>query len=427
MLQSLTMMKKKSLKSIFATTIASCLEWYEYSLYAYFANIIGLLFFPQHSPSLNMIYAYAVFAVGFVCRPFGSILFGMLGDIKGRRFSLALSLFVMGIATTLFAFMPTYEQVGILAPIGLIILRLVQGIAVGGNYGGAFVFAVEHAPEGRKGLAGSFTAFGVLGGLILGSLVSTIANSVLSTEELYSWGWRLPYLFSITATILAYYIHTHIDETPEFKILEKLNLKTKIPVIDIIKHHKGKIVQAVSILLLDAVGVYTLFIFFNTYMTHYLHLSSATALTINTVNMCIMVVFIPIFGYLSDKINPRTIIIGAALGFILLSYPLFYCIQSGDVTTIFLSQSLFAVIMGACYGSLPSNIPMMFHKNIRYTASSVVFNISTAFFGGSTPLLLTLLINNTDNLMSPAYVLITIGCIALLAVITVPQTTRGCK
>ena len=409
---------KNNIKSILTGAFASCLEWYEYSLYAYFATIIGQNFFPQQdSAMLNIVYSYAVFAAGFVCRPLGSILFGMLGDIKGRKFSLALSLLCMGISTTLFAFLPTYEQAGIISTILLIILRLAQGISVGGSYGGAFVFAIEHAPKNRKFMAGGITAFGVIGGLLMGSLVSTIISNVMSQDDLVSWGWRLPYLISISAALLSYYIHKNIEETPDFKILEKLKLKKRVPLTDILKHHKLDMLNSISMLLLDAVGIYTLFIFFNVYAEHYLGIPLNTVLTINTINMCIMVLLIPLFGYISDLISGRLVIMGAASCFIVLSYPLFMTLvnSSGNIYTVLLMQTVAAIMMAACYGSLPTTISMLFPKQIRYTSTSIVFNITIAFFGGSMPLILTLIIEKTGDLMTPAYALIIVGILSLIS------------
>jgi MHS family proline/betaine transporter-like MFS transporter len=317
---------------------------------------------------MEIMSAFAVFATGFIMRPLGAILFGYIGDRLGRRKALSLSVVMMAISTCLLGVIPTYQQIGILAPIFLVIIRLVQGLAVGGNYGGSFVFAIEHAHADKRGFAGV-------------------------------------------------YIQKNTEETPYFQSMKStISEKTSLPIMAIFKDHKQKIAQAMGFILFDVVGIYILFSFMTTYLTTYAKMPTQTALQMNTVNLLFMVICIPMFGIAADKFGYKKIMYFAATSFLILSYPAFVIFSEGDVLQCWLMQMFFAIVMAAVYGVLPVAIVELFPVDVRYSASSFVCNVSAAIFGGTAPWFSTWLIYKTELLTAPAFYLMLISFFGFIAI-----------
>jgi MHS family proline/betaine transporter-like MFS transporter len=406
-------------KNIAAGALATMFEWYDYAVYGYFAVIIGKNFFPHADKIMEIMSAFAVFATGFIMRPFGAIFFGYIGDRLGRRKALSLSVVMMAIATCLLGVIPTYQQIGILAPIVLVIIRLVQGLALGGNYGGSFVFAIEHAHANKRGFAGSLTMVGVIVGFLLGSGMAVIFSKLLSEADLQEWGWRIPFLLGLVALFVGVYIQNHTEETADFKSKKSsTNEAAQLPIITIFKQYKKNIAQAMGFLLFDLVGFHVLFSFMTTYLTTYAKMPLQVALQINTANLFCMVLCIPIFGMAADRVGYKKIMYFVALSFLILSYPAFVIFSQGNVVQCWLMQLLFAIVMAAVYGVLPVAIVELFPVDVRYSASSFVCNISAAIFGGTAPWFSTWLIYKTELLTAPAFYLILIsifGCVAIQA------------
>lgn len=419
-MQNTSATTQSSHKNIVAGALATMFEWYDYAVYGYFAVIIGKKFFPSDTNAIiEIMSAFAVFATGFVMRPFGAILFGYIGDKLGRRKALSLSVILMAVATCLLGVIPTYQQIGISASILLVLIRLVQGLALGGNYGGSFVFAIEHAPPNKRGFAGSLTMVGVTVGFFLGSAISVIFSNVLSENALQEWGWRIPFLLGLIALFVGIYIQKHTDETPEFKNKQLLaDKETKLPIVVIFKKYKQKIAQAMGFILFDMVGMYILFSFMTTYLTTYAKMPMSTALQMNTINLLCMTLCVPLFGMAADRMGYKKIMYFVAGSFLIFAYPAFIIFSQGNVLFCWLMQLLFAVVMGAVYGVLPVAITELFPLEIRYSASSFVCNVSAAIFGGTAPWLATWLIYKTNLLTAPAFYLILISIFGLIAIRT---------
>lgn len=404
-------------KNIAAGALATMFEWYDYAVYGYFAVIVGKNFFPHVDKTLEVMSAFAVFATGFIMRPLGAILFGYIGDRLGRRKALSLSVVMMAISTCMIGVIPTYHQIGILAPIFLVIIRLVQGLAVGGNYGGSFVFAIEHAQSNKKGFAGSLVMIGVIVGFLLGSAIAVIFSNTLSENDLQEWGWRIPFLLGLIALFAGFYIQKHTEETPYFQSMQNtISERTTLPITAVFKEHKHKIFQAMGFILFDVVGIYVLFSFITTYLTTYTKIPMHTALQMNTVNLLCMVLCIPIFGIAADKFGYKKIMYFAAFSFLILSYPAFVIFSQGDVVQCWLMQLLFAIVMAAVYGVLPVAVVELFPVDVRYSASSFVCNLSAAIFGGTAPWFSTWLIYKTKLLTAPAFYLILISIFGFIAI-----------
>lgn len=408
---------KSSHKNIIAGSLATLFEWYDYAVYGYFAVIIGENFFPNADKITEIMSAFAVFATGFIMRPLGSILFGYIGDRLGRRKALSLSVFMMAIATCLLGIIPTYKEIGILAPIILVIIRLFQGLAVGGNYGGSFVFAIEHAHPNKKGFAGSLVAVGVIIGFLLGSAMAVLFSKILSQHDLQEWGWRIPFLLGLIALFAGIYIQKNTEETPYFQTMKAtIHKRTQLPITVIFKEQKQKVAQAIGFILFDVVGIYIFFSFITTYLTTYTKIPSDTALQMNTINLLCMVLCIPLFGIAADRFGYKKIMYFAAASFLMFSYPAFAIFSQGNILQCWLMQLFFAIVMAAVYGVLPVAIVELFPADVRYSASSFVCNMSAAIFGGTAPWFSTWLIYKTDLLTAPAFYLILVSIVGFAAI-----------
>jgi len=418
----ITIYNKNLIRTITAGAIGNVLEWYDFALYGYLAPIIADLFFPSDDPAISLIKTFGVFAAGFFMRPLGSLVFGHIGDKFGRKQALALSILVMAIATTLIGLLPTYQQIGIWAAVLLTILRLFQGLSVGGEYTTSVSFLVEHAPPNRRGLIGSFGLFGAVLGILLGSAVGAVITGFMDKESLYSFGWRLAFLVGIPLGILGFYIRRKIEETPGFKEIEEAEEIARFPLLETLKIAPKEFLKNVGLSTLQAVSFYVLFVYLTTYYSKILGIPFSKALTINTISMVVLVIFIPIMAFLSDLIGRKKIIISSILMLVILAYPLFLLISSGDISKILIAHMTFAFITSGFMGTVPTVLVEMFPTKIRNTAYSVGYNLALALFGGTAPLVVTYLIKTTGDLMAPAYYLIAAALLALFIALTLKET-----
>ena len=399
-------------KALIFGSLSSAFEWYDYALFGYFAALIGQQFFPATDPLTSLLSSFAVFASGFAMRPLGALLFGYIGDRLGRNKALILSLILMAIPTTALGLLPTYESIGIAASYGLVIIRLLQGLAVGGNYGGSFIFTIEHAPVGRKGMAGSLAMFGTLGGLFLGSGVAALMETIFSQDVLRSYGWRFAFIMGGISALLAYFIRHHIPEVrPESNESDE-----QAPITVVVHSHLGALLKSIGIILLDGVGVYVLFVFMTTFAQVFLNLPHNAVLLINTLTMGSLVLTIPFFGWLGDRVGQKVILKTVSLAFMILSLPLYlWLTKAPSLTVLAVLQVIFSIVIGAAYGALPAAVVGAFPHHIRYTACSIAFNVSVALFGGTAPFIATTLIQKTNSLLVPAFMLMIVGAVSFIS------------
>ncbi len=404
------MSSKMNIKPLLFGSLATAFEWYDYALFGYFARIISQQFYPSADPVTSLLSTFAVFASGFAMRPLGAIFYGYIGDRVGRKYALAASLLTMAAPTTLLGLLPSYDSIGIWASVGLVLIRLFQGLAVGGNYGGSFIFVIENAPVHRQGFAGSLASFGTLGGLFLGSGAATLMTAMMSTENLESFGWRIPFLLGSLSAVVGLAIRKYVPEQ------QSQPSKDQLPIREVLTHHRASLLRSMGIILLDGVGVYVLFVFMTTYATLFLKMPEESVLFWNTVSMGALVIFIPFFGWLGDKIGAKTVLAGVCLGFTLLAWPLYsWLIDSRSLMALASLQLIFSCLMGAAYGTLPILVTRAFPAHVRYTAAGVSFNVCVAVFGGTAPYVVTSLINTTQNLYVPAIAVVLVGCLAGLS------------
>lgn len=394
------------------------LEWYDFAVFGFLAPVIGTLFFPEDDAMAGLLKTYGVFAVGYLMRPLGGVVFGIIGDKYGRKKALQLSIFMMAIPTVLVGCLPTHEQVGVTATILLILLRLLQGISVGGELIGSVSFLVELAPPGKKGMQGSWTQFSAIGGVLFGSLVVTIMNTMLGDAFMLAWGWRIPFLAGILILAIGLWLRKGLVESPEFLKEQETESLLQSPLQEVLMKTPGRVLQLISIILLFTTGFYMLFVWMPTYLSKIITPPIDQAQMLNSVSMVLLVCVIPMAGAFSDRVGRKTILLAASLGIGIVVYPLFNLIDQGNLLTTFGAQLVFAVLLGLCLGPLPALMTEMFPTRNRYTGIGISYNLVVALFGGTSPLVCTWLIQETGDLASPAIYLVVLSTISIIGLLS---------
>jgi MHS family proline/betaine transporter-like MFS transporter len=396
--------------------IGNALEWYDFALYGYFATTIGSLFFPKFSTFASLMATFGIFAAGFIMRPLGGLIFGHIGDKIGRKNALLWSIYLMAIPTTLIGLLPTYEQIGWLAPLLLTLIRLAQGLSMGGEFTGSMVFVVEHAQQHNRGIYGSWVIFSLLLGILVGSATATFTCYFLSPEELLNWGWRVPFLLSIIGGFVGSAMRRMIKEPPQFAKAKELHKEHSTPLVELFKTHLKTIAYVVTIELTLSIGFYLIVTFMNNFLTALLNFNMVTSLMMTTISMFAMGLAIPLSGWLSDKIGRKPVLISSALAFVAFAYPLFMALEGSFSLALFAQISL-SFIMGVFFAPIPATLVELFPMSVRYSGLAISHSISMAVFGGSAPLIATWLIHLTGNNAAPALYLSMASFIAAVALL----------
>jgi MHS family proline/betaine transporter-like MFS transporter len=408
--------------AIVAGVIGNVLEWYDFAVYGFLVSTISHLFFPAGDPIVSILLTFAVFGVGFVMRPVGSILFGIYGDRYGRRKALSAVIFLMAFSTLAIGLLPTYAQVGVLAPLLLVITRLIQGLSAGGEWGGSTAYLVEFAKEGRRGFVGSWQQVSVGAGFLLGSATAALFNAVLTPEELVSWGWRVPFILGLFVGLLGAYLRWGLDDTPAYTRIEQSGDVAQSPLAEAITQYPRETLTAFGITLHNTVAYYIALIYMTGYMVTVSKLPQPTALWIGTFCLAVFVVLIPFMGALSDRIGRKPLLMASCVGYALLGYPLFVMASSGDVTKAFIAQLAMVVMLAPYAGACPAAYSELFPTRVRYTALSIGYNTAVAIFGGFAPFIATFLIRETGNPLSPSFYVIAAAIITFIVLTRIKET-----
>jgi MHS family proline/betaine transporter-like MFS transporter len=409
-------------RAVIAGTIGNVLEWYDFGVYGYFATTISQLFFPGEDKTISLLKAFAVFGVGFVMRPVGSILFGIYGDRYGRRLALSAVIFLMAFSTLAIGLLPTYAQAGVLAPILLVIARLLQGLSAGGEWGGSTSYIVEYATEGRRGFIGSWQQVSVGSGFLLGSLSAALISSTLSSEAFLSWGWRIPFLLGVLVGAVGAYLRWRLSETPKFTEIEQHGEVARAPLSEAFAKYRRETLTIFGLTLHNTVAYYIPIIYMTSYIVSVAKLAPSSALWIGTSCLVVFVVLIPIWGALSDRIGRKPLLLLSSGGYIILSYPLFMMASSGSAALALAAQMTMIVFLSFFSGACPATYSEILPTRVRYTALSIGYNIAVAVFGGFAPFIATWLISVTGSNLAPAYYLIAAAIITFFVVLSIRET-----
>ncbi|WP_411734549.1 MFS transporter [Paeniglutamicibacter sp.] len=416
--------KKTRTKVVAASFIGNFVEWFDYAVYGYLAVTITAVFFPDSDPATGLMLTFALFAISFLVRPLGGFVWGHLGDKIGRREALSWSILIMSAATFCIALIPSYNTIGIWAPILLLIIRVVQGFSASGEYAGASAFLVEYAPANRRGLYAAVVPASTAAGLLLGSLLAALLTGMLEPEQMQSWGWRLPFLLAAPMGLIGRYIRTKLEDSPIFKELAKEDNAVKAPVSSLFKNHWRQLIQAVGAVLLNAVGFYLILSYMPTHLSQNIGLSETASYVATTVALTTYIGFIFVVGMLSDRFGRKKVLMSASILFVVLTVPAFMLLETGNFLIVVLVQILLGAMLSLNDGTLPSYLAEMFPTRVRYSGFAVSFNLSNALFGGTAPFVATVLIASSGTDLAPGWYLMGAAVISLVAVAFSVETSK---
>jgi MFS transporter, MHS family, shikimate and dehydroshikimate transport protein len=413
-----------------ASFIGTAVEWYDFFLYGTAAALVfNRLFFPSFDPLMGTLAAFATFAVGFIARPLGGVIFGHFGDKLGRKSMLSATLMIMGAATFAIGLLPTYERVGVWAPVLLVVLRVLQGFGLGGEWGGAVLMAVEHAPSNRRGFYGSWPQMGAPAGLLVANAVFSIFSR--NEEQFLAWGWRVPFLFSAVLIGIGVFIRMSVAESPAFQALKAeekkkaANAGPKLPALEALRTYPKQILLAMGARFAENGFFYIITTFVLTYGTGQLGLERSTMLQAVLVATAIHLVAIPSFGALSDIFGRRPVYLGGALGCALLAFPFFWLIDTKSTGLIVLAITLGIIAHAAMYGPQASFFSELFGTRVRYSGASLGYQLASVFAGGLSPLVATALLKESGGKAWPVSLyMVGLAIVTLVSVYLSAETFR---
>ena len=409
---------RKNKKVLIASLTGSSIEWFDYFLYGTAAALVfNKLFFPMVDPVLGLIFSYLSFSLTFFIRPVGGVIFAHIGDRIGRKKTLVLTLSLMGGATVMIGLLPTYEMIGIWAPILLILMRIIQGIGIGGEWGGALLLAYEYAPEKRKGFFGSIPQAGVTIGMLMATFIVSLMT-LFSEEAFLSWGWRIPFLLSSVLVMLGLWIRKDIDETPEFKKVKQAGRVAKAPLRDTLKHHWREVLIAAGLKVVETAPFYIFSTFVVSYATATLTYQKSQALEAVTLGALVATIMIPLMGLLSDKVGRQRMYAVSVFILGLFIVPWFMLLNTGTTWGIVLATVIaFGILWAPVTAVLGTLCSEIFSANVRYTGITLGYQLGAALAGGTAPLIATGLLASYGGDWVPVawYLAITVA-ISLLAI-----------
>jgi len=407
-----------------ASLIGTTIEWYDFFLYNTAAALVfNKLFFPTFDPFVGTLLAFSTYAVGFAARPIGGIVIGHYGDRVGRKSMLVLTLIMMGVATATIGLLPTYNTIGVWAPITLVLLRVVQGFGVGGQWGGAVLMAVEHAPPGRRGYYGSWPQIGVPAGLLTSTIIFT-AFSTRPAEEFMSWGWRIPFLCSIVLVGVGLFIRMKILETPIFAKVKDTKSASKQPVLEVLQKYPKQVLQAAGARCAENGSFYIYSVFMLVYATQHVHISRNIPLAGIMIASALEFIAVPFYGALTDRIGRRPVFMFGAIMTAILAFPLFWMFDTGSTPLILLALLLvFLCSHAPMYAPQGAFFAELFGTNVRYSGASLGSQLAAAIAGGFSPLIATALLPKYGSTAIALYI-IGMSLITIVAVWSAVETNR---
>lgn len=411
-------------KSIVAGSIGVLVHWFDWAVYAYMATTIAAIFFPETDRTAGLLATFAVFAVSFLVRPLGAIIFGRLGDRLGRKLTLSVVILAMAISTLVLGILPTYATIGMLAPILLIVTRIVQGLAAGGEFGSAAAFLGEFSPRTRRGFGCSWLEFGSLLGFLLASFAVFLLNQALSPEQILEWGWRIPFLITVPLGFVGLYIRRKIEDTPEFEALQKMDTVAQSPLREVFRRNPKEFLQTCGMEIFMNVTFYVVLVYLLTYQETSLGFDPGRAALLSTLASALGLIVVPLAGIASDRWGRKPVLMTAAVSLTVLSVPLFMLMGVRSDWASFASTFGLAFILAIILGTHAATVVELFPTRTRQTGLSIAYAVTAALFAGTAPYALTWLIDETGSTLSPGWFLAGVGVIGIVTVLSIPET-RG--
>ena len=406
-------------RAIVATVIGNGLEWFDFTVYSFFAVIIARLFFPTGDELSSLLLAVATFGVGFFMRPVGGIIIGIYADRVGRKAALSLTILLMAVGTTLIGIAPTYDQVGPFAPMLIVLARLLQGFSAGGEMGGATAFLTEYAPERERAYYSSWIQASIGVAVLLGAAVGTFVTSSLPPEALNSWGWRLPFLIGMLIGPVGYYIRHHLDETPTF---QQTKDKTDSPLKEVLRDYPRQTAASFSMVILWTVCTYVLLFYMPTYAVKVLKVPQSSGFVAGMVGGMAILVFAPLVGRLADRFGRRILLSGSAALIFVLAWPMYvYINQVPGLFSLLVFQLVFGVLIAGYTGPILAAFSELFPAKVLSTGLSVAYNLAVTIFGGFASFIITWLIATTGSTMAPAFYVMIAAAISFAGTLLVRE------
>jgi len=410
---------------IVASLVGTSLEWYDFFIYGTAAALVfNKVFFPGFEPLVGTLLAFATYAVGFVARPLGGVVFGHYGDKLGRKNVLIFTLLLMGVSTFLIGVLPTYATIGVAAPILLVALRFLQGLGLGGEWGGAVLMTLESGDPKRRGLNASWPQVGVPIGLLLANGVLSLMDAVTSDSAFQSWGWRVPFLLSAVLVLVGLWIRLTIAESPLFRELETGDTKARAPIVDVLRTYPKRVLLAIGARVGVDVAFYSFVLFITTYVVTYLKLPNSYALNAVLIAAACQVVLIPWFGVLSDRFGRRPVYLFGAIGAAVWVFVFFALLDTGSFVLIVLATVVALVLHAAMYGPQASFIAEMFPTRVRYTGASMGYQLAGILGGAVAPIVSVALLDKYDTSLVVSLYVVAMLAITAACVAAAPETSR---
>jgi MHS family proline/betaine transporter-like MFS transporter len=408
-------------RTILAGIAGNVMEWYDFSVYGYFAAVIGRQFFPAKDPASSLLASFGVFAAGFLMRPIGSLVFGHVGDKLGRKSALTASVLMMAVPTFLVGLLPTWREIGVAASALLVLLRLLQGMSVGGEWSTSAIFLVERSAPGRRGRLGSLATSGACVGVLLGSGVGAALTTILPREAVESWGWRVPFLVGVILGGVGLWIRRNWTEAPPD---EGQPAPARSPVREAFAGEWRMILRLIGLNAMGAVSFYLCFVYVTTWLRQVDRLETSQALDINTVAIAALALLVPAAGALSDRIGRKPLLLTAAAGVVILAWPLFWLMSRPDPWVILAGQLGFAVLSACFWGASPTTMVEIVPSRLRCTIVAVGYNTGLAILGGLTPIAAVYAIERTGDDLSPAFLVMAAAAVSLAVIAGLPESYR---
>jgi MHS family proline/betaine transporter-like MFS transporter len=408
-------------RAVSAAVIGNVLEWYDFAVYGYVAVILARKFFPAGDEVTALLSTFLAYGLGFVARPLGGIILGRLGDTHGRKTALLITIALMAGGTVLIGILPTYAAIGIAAPLLLVVARLLQGFSAGGEWGSSTAYIVEWAPPNQRGFYGSFQQMSVVAGLLLGSGVAALLNTILTPDQMNDWGWRVPFLLGGILGPVGLWMRRSIDETPAYKKA----IASPQPVTAGETSPWVMAARAFGFTVVWTVCFYVLLAYMPTYTQKYVKLSASAALWANTIGLLALVIFIPLMGILSDRIGRKPLLLACCIAYIVLPYPIFSFLVSGaSFAQLIIVQIVFAILISMFSGPGPAAIAEMFPTRTRSTWMTSGYALAVAIFGGFAPFISVWLIDRFGSPLAHTYYLIAAAIVSTIVIATLRETAH---